>query len=308
MKKTLAILCLTLLLSACGPPDVADTGGALPLASREEAELIIFADASATDALEEIAGRYRESAPWIRTRFHFASSGELSRRIRDGAECDLFLSAASAPMDALDGAFRGDLERNPEGLDMLLQSSRVNLAENRVVLAVPVGNPQGIRNFSHMSAIIRRNGGLLLATANPGDPLGAYAARILSYYYLDESVVTRGFTLAANSKEVVTRIRSGMADGGILYRTDADGLEIIDTAEASVCGRVLYCAAVLSGSARPLAASAFLEYLTGPEASQVFARAGFAPLSEESEYWEAALPEEPEAEPWPEVPQGDDWP
>ena len=294
MKKTLLPLCLLILLSACGASGTVSTGD---IFGRRNIELTIFADASLSDALEEIAGRYREASPWIRTRFLFASSGELSLRIRDGATCDIFLSASPAPMDALDGAFRGDSERNPDNADLLLDESRVVFAENRVVLAVPFGNPNGIRNFAHMSAVIRRNS-LLFATANPADPLGVRAERVFRDYSIAQSVITSGFTFAADAKEAVTLIQSGLADGGILYRTDADGLLIVDTAGDSVT----YCGAVLSDSAAPLAASAFLEYLTGREASEILTRAGFEPLSwasgvpQSGEYWEAALPDQPTGE------------
>ena len=294
MKKTLLPLCFLILLSACGESGSVSNGD---IFGRRNIELTIFADASLSDALEEIAGRYREASPWVRTRFLFASSGELSLRIRDGAECDIFLSASPAPMDALDGDFRGNLERNPDGVDLLLDDSRIVFAENRAVLAVPVGNPNGIRGFAHMSAVIRRNS-LLFATANPSDPLGVCAERIFNDYSIAQNVLTSGFTFAADAKEVVTLIQSGLADGGILYRTDADGLLIVDASDAPVT----YCGAVLSDSAAPLAASAFLEYLTGREASEILKVAGFGPLSwaadvpQSGEYWEAALPDQPTGE------------
>lgn len=279
-KRLLIMLCLALSLSACGAGPGTGRG----------AELTIFADASLSDALEEIAGRYRADAPQIRTRLVCASSGELSRRIRDGAECDIFLCASSAPMDALDGAFRGDPERNPDNADLLLADSRVTLTGNQVALAVPPGNPSGLRNFAHLSALIRRNG-LLFATANAGDPLGVCAENAFALYSLTAQDVSQGFAFASDAREAAVRVKSGMADGGILYRTDADGLLIVDTGET-----VAYCGAVLSESARPLAASAFLEYLTGPDAAEIFLRAGFSPLSgavpDAGPYWEALLPED----------------
>ncbi|MBR4211352.1 MAG: substrate-binding domain-containing protein, partial [Oscillibacter sp.] len=75
---------------------------------------------------------------------------------------------------------------------------------------------------------------------------------------------------------------------------DADGLDIVDTANASMCGAIVYSAAVLSASARPLAATAFLDFLKGPDAGTVFARAGFTTLAPEPQavpYWEALTPE-----------------
>lgn len=297
MKKTLLLLGLSaILLSACAAPD--GRGAASSLRSPPNAELLVFADSSMTGVLEEIAEGYQQSAPLVRLQFQFDASGALMRRIQEGAECDLFLSASTEAMDALDGAFRGDLERNPDSLNLLMDGTRVNLLENQAVLAVPVGNAKGIRNFAHLSALLRQNS-LLLAVADPDDPLGAYAESIFDYYYLDKRTVSRSLARSLNAAESVTRVRSGLADAAILYRTDADSLFIVDTADF---GAVTYCGAVLSDSAYPLAASAFLEYLTSPEASAVFTRAGFAPLAAETEsgeYWEAALPESPEG--------GEDW-
>ena len=83
-----------------------------------------------------------------------------------------------------------------------------------------------------------------------------------------------------------------MADGGLVYRTDADGLDIVDTADASMCGDIVYSAAVLSASARPMAATAFLDFLKGPDAGAIFARAGFTTLAADwtGPYWEALTP------------------
>ena len=70
-------------------------------------------------------------------------------------------------------------------------------------------------------------------------------------------------------------------DCGIIYGTDAysAGLTVVDTATAEMCGQVIYPAAVLNVSQHPDEAKAFLEYLKGAEASEVFASVGFSPLS-----------------------------
>ncbi|MGN1230769.1 MAG: extracellular solute-binding protein, partial [Anaerotignum sp.] len=57
------------------------------------------------------------------------------------------------------------------------------------------------------------------------------------------------------------------------------GLTVVDTATAEMCGQVIYPAAVLNISKNPEAAQAFLDFLTGKEASQVFEAVGFAPLA-----------------------------
>ena len=69
-------------------------------------------------------------------------------------------------------------------------------------------------------------------------------------------------------------------DCGIIYATDAfsAGLTVVDTATAEMCGQVIYPAAVLNITKNEEAAMAFLDYLTGPEASAVFESVGFTPL------------------------------
>ena len=279
MKKLPLLLCLLLSLSACG-----GGGGNRADIFRDlrDIQLTVFVDASLSDAFGAVAARYREDYPEIRLNAQFDTSDALLTRVMDGEPCDIFLSAAKETMDAL-----GDF-------GYLLPDTRADFLENRLVLAVPPGNPRGIRNFAHMASLIRQ-GGALFAAANPGEPLGVYTRRLFAYHFLGETALSRSVTYAPDTRETVARIRDDMADGGILYRTDADGLAIVDTADASMCGAIVYSAAVLSGSARPLAATAFLDFLKGPDAGIIFTRAGFTTLSPQSDdwtgpYWEALTP------------------
>ena len=272
MKKFLLFLCVAAFaLTSCGGPTAVQQDAFSYPADRE---LTVFAASSLRDTLEEIARRYEEATPWVRLRFQFAGSGDLMTQIREGASCDLFISASPTYMDALNGALFIDPERNAP--------ARVDLLENQLVLAVPDRNPKEIRNFAHMAALLRQEP-LLLSLGGGETALGEYTSRIFEYYYLNESALSRNLTYATSAEEAVTRLRNGMADGAILYRTDADALNVVDTADASMCGRLIYCAGVLSQSRYPLAASGFLEYLTGAEASDVFSRAGFLALSREEE-------------------------
>lgn len=282
MKKAPVLLCLILLLSACGADDASDAEREF-LSDTRKINLTVFADASLTDVLETVAARYQEAHPRIRLRFQFDASGALRNQIQQGASCDLFISASPEPMDAIDGEFRGDWVKNPESFDLLLPDSRVNLMENQLVLAVPAGNPRNIRNFAHMASLIRQEN-ILLAVPDAADPLGTYAGKIFDNYLLGKRPLSRTVTRTRNAKETVTRIRNGMADAGIIYRTDAAGLQIAEGADASICGNVTYCAAALSDSDYTREASTFLDYLTGAEASEFYTRAGFAPLSEQNRY------------------------
>ena len=88
-------------------------------------------------------------------------------------------------------------------------------------------------------------------------------------------------TYGSNVKEVTTQVAEATVDCGIIYGTDAysAGLTVVDTATAEMCGQVIYPAAVLNVTRNEEAAKAFLDYLTGEEASAVFEAVGFSPLS-----------------------------
>ena len=94
-------------------------------------------------------------------------------------------------------------------------------------------------------------------------------------------------------KEVTTQVKEASVDCGVVYATDAFSAELdnVDAATAEMCGQVIYPAAVLNISKNPEAAQAFLDYLTGPEATEVFEAVGFSAMTKEAEPAPAAFPE-----------------
>ena len=280
MKKLLSLLLalsLVLALTACGSKDDGANDADTQAGTNEEpVELIVFAAASMTETLNEIAEMYKEVAPNVTLTFNFDSSGKLLTQISEGADCDLFISAAPTQMNAMDGSLIGDTEKNPDGLDLIVTDSRVDLLENKVTLAVPAGNPKGIESFDQLAQLLK-NGDVLLAIGNSDVPVGQYTQKIFAYYGLDEAAMTDCLTYGNNVKEVTTQVSEAAADCGIIYATDAfsAGLEVVDSATAEMCGQVIYPAAVLKGE-KEEAARAFLAYLETDAAMTVFERVGFS--------------------------------
>ncbi|MDO4356557.1 MAG: molybdate ABC transporter substrate-binding protein [Clostridia bacterium] len=257
MKK---IICLLLSLTLL-------CGAALAEAEAP-VELTVFAAASLTETLTEIAEQYKAVAPNVTLVFSFDSSGTLKTQIEEGAPCDLFLSAAQKQMNQL------------EELGMIQSDSRVDLLENQVVLAVPDGNPKGIQSFADIADAE------LIALGNEDVPVGAYSIEILTHFDLLDALTAEGrITYGSNVKEVTTQIAEASVDCGIIYATDAASaqLTIVDAATADMCSQVIYPAAVLANSANADAAQVFLDYLTTPEAAQVFERVGFSMVQAEAE-------------------------
>ena len=279
MRKLLSLLLalsLVLALTACGSKDDGANDAGTQDDAAEPVELIVFAAASMTEALNEIAEMYKEVAPNVTLTFNFDSSGKLLTQISEGADCDLFISAAPKQMNAMDGSLIGDTEKNPDGLDLIVTDSRVDLLENKVTLAVPEGNPKGIESFDQLAELLE-SGTVMLAIGNSDVPVGQYTQKIFAYYGLDEASMTDCLTYGNNVKEVTTQVSEAAADCGIIYETDAfsAGLEVVDSATAEMCGQVIYPAAVLKGE-KEEAARAFLAYLETDAAMTVFERVGFS--------------------------------
>ena len=283
MKRTLALLlALTMLfaLAACGKQAEPAAEPTDEPEAAEETELIVFAAASMTETLTELKAMYEALHPGVTITYNFDSSGTLKTQIQEGADCDLFISAAPKQMNQLDASC--DAEQNPEGLDFVLQGSRINLLENKVALVVPEGNPKGVESFDQLAELLKA-GGILFAMGNSDVPVGQYTQKIFDFYGLSEEELANAGVISygTNVKEVTTQVTESSADCGVVYATDAfsAGLTVADTATKDMCGQVIYPAAVLNVSKNPEAAQAFLDFLRTPEALAVFEAVGFTPIA-----------------------------
>ena len=283
MKKLLSLLlafALVFSLAACGSKtDDTTTDDTQGDANAESVDLVVFAAASMTETLTEIAEMYKEVAPNVNITYNFYSSGKLLTQISEGADCDLFISAAPKQMNAMDGSLIDDKDKNPDGLDLIVTDSRINLLENKVTLAVPEGNPKDIESFDQLAELLK-SGDVMLAIGNSDVPVGQYTQKIFAYYGLDEAALADSLTYGNNVKEVTTQVSEASTDCGIIYATDAysAGLTVVDSATAEMCGQVIYPAAVLKGE-KEEAAQAFLDYLQTADAMEVFESVGFSPAN-----------------------------
>lgn len=246
----------------------------------EAVDLTVFAAASLTESLTAIGDKYMDSHENVTLSFNFDSSGKLLTQIKEGAVCDLFISAAPKQMNALDGALKDDADKNPDGLELLVEGSRIDLLENKVALAVTEGTEKEIDSFDTLAELLT-SGDVMLAIGNSDVPVGQYTQKIFAYYDMDEASIADKLTYGSNVKEVTTAVSEGTVDCGIIYASDAysAGLSVVSEATAEMCGQVIYPAAVLNTSAEQEAAAEFLDYLQTEEASAEFETVLFTPLS-----------------------------
>lgn len=297
MKKAFAlaaVFALAFSLAGCGggassaasPSSAASAGSGAASASAsqteteaEPVELTVFAAASLTETLNQIAEDYKAVAPNVTLTFNFDSSGTLKTQIQEGAVCDVFLSAGQKQMDQLDKT--ADASVNTEGLDFVAEGTRVNLLENKVALCVAEGSDASIASFDDLAKALESSD-ILMAMGNSDVPVGQYTQQILAYYGLDEEALANAgkITYGSNVKEVTTQVTEGSVDCGVVYCTDAysAGITPVDYATEEMCGQVIYPAAVLNISQHSEEAQAFLDYLQTDAAMQVFEEVGFSPV------------------------------
>lgn len=290
MKKLFAMLMaavMVLSLTACAAPAAdepapatEETAATETVPEAEPVELIVFAAASMTETMNQIAEMYKTVAPNVTLTYNFDSSGTLKTQIQEGAECDLFISAGQKQMNQLD--ITADPEVNTDKLDFVLEGTRINLLENRVTLCVPEGNPKDIKSFDDLADKLKE-GSFLMAMGNSDVPVGQYTQKILAFYGLDEEKLAKDgvITYCTNVKEVTTQVTEASVDCGVVYCTDAfsAGLTPVDYATKEMCGQVIYPAAVLNISKNQEAAKEFLAYLQTDEAMKVFEAVGFASVA-----------------------------
>ena len=297
MKKAFAlaaVFALAFSLAGCGggassaasPSSAASAGSGAASASAfqteteaEPVELTVFAAASLTETLNQIAEDYKAVAPNVTLTFNFDSSGTLKTQIQEGPVCDVFLSAGQKQMDQLDKT--ADASVNTEGLDFVAEGTRVNLLENKVALCVAEGSDASIASFDDLAKALESSD-ILMAMGNSDVPVGQYTQQILAYYGLDEEALANAgkITYGSNVKEVTTQVTEGSVDCGVVYCTDAysAGITPVDYATEEMCGQVIYPAAVLNISQHSEEAQAFLDYLQTDAAMQVFEEVGFSPV------------------------------
>lgn len=226
-------------------------------------EVTVFAAASLTNALAEVAEAY-EAATGDTATAALASSSVLARQIEAGAPADVFVSANEAWMDALeekgliDAASRVDL----------LQGDLVLVAHGAEAAPVAIGPDLDLAGLLH--------GGRLAVGLVDSVPAGMYAKAALESLGQWETVEPM-LAQSDNVRAALALVAAGEAPYGIVYATDAvaeNGVTVVGTFPADSHPPIVYPAAVVAASDNPLAAE-YLAFLRGDAARAAFERQGF---------------------------------
>jgi len=229
------------------------------------AQLTVFAAASLTDSLKEIAAAY-EKQSGDKIIFNFSASSTLARQIEEGAPVDIFFSADEAKMDGLE----------KKGLiDISTRRSRLG---NTLVVVVATDCALQINSASDLTnAAVKR-----IALADPkAVPAGIYARKWLDNFQLWPSIEPKVIP-TENVRAALAAVESGNVDAGVVYKTDAaisKKVKVVFEVPVADGPKISYPVAMVASAPQPEAAKHFLGYLVGNEAGAVFTRYGFIVLS-----------------------------
>ena len=252
MTRLARIAMAMLFLSACA-------------ATSAEEPVRVFAAASLTNVLTEIASQWQERghpAP----RLAFGGTATMARQLAAGAPADFFAAADSRWMDELER--QGQLE----------PGTRIDLLGNELVLIAPRDRRFQVElrpGFPFASAFQAS-----CASVNPMScPPGTYAKQSLESLQWWNSLQGR-IVGTEDVRAALAFVERGECAAGIVYATDAavsDKVVVIARFPAQSHAPIVYPVALLR-NATPQAHD-FLAYLGSKAAAATFRRHGFVPLS-----------------------------
>lgn len=229
----------------------------------QKVELTVLAAASLTDVCNEMKEAYESQHENVTLTFSYGGSGALQTQIEEGVPADVFISAATKQMTALD----------EEGL--MDSGSIVNLLENKVVLIVPKDSTAGITSFEDVVT----DKVAVIGLGEPGSvPVGQYSEEIFTTLGILDEVKAKA-NYGSDVRTVLSWVETGAVDCGIVYATDAytsDLITIVCEAPKDSCKQVIYPAGVVKASGNSKAAAEFVDYLQSDEAMELFEKYGFS--------------------------------
>ncbi len=241
-----------LALISCSSPS------ASPAAGEPAAPIQVFAAASLTDAMADLATAFEAEHPTFVVLTNHGASSALQAQLLDGASADVVAVADPAIIDELvtNGTVRADTS---------------SFATNRLVIATAPGNPANVTSLEDF--------------ARPDPFLGLCAPQVPCGGLADRTLAAAGIQAEPDTREpdvraLLAKVESGELDAGLVYASD------VLTAEAGVVAIELpadlpivtsYPVAIATAASEPAGAQAFVEFLESVAARSILADHGFGP-------------------------------
>jgi molybdate transport system substrate-binding protein len=250
MRALPLVVTVALAVSACGS-DGSDT-----TAGSEKSTLTVLAASSLTEAFTSLEKTYEKANPQVDVKLSFDSSAILVEQLSQGLAADVLATADEKSMDKAvsAGVINGEAKA---------------FATNTLVIAVPAGNPAGIKGLDDLATTD-------FAVCVPAAPCGDATKRLFD---LDQ-FTGKPATEEENVKGVLTKVTAGEVDAGLVYVSDAqaagDKVDVVQAKNASEVVNVDPIARV-KGTKNADAAADWIALVTGPEGQKLLESYGFGP-------------------------------
>ena len=249
-------------LAACGgSASNSSTGAATGAASasgsgapqKATGELKVLAAASLKASFTEIGTQLEKDNPGLHVTFDFQGSQTLVSSLSEGNEADILATADEPTMN--------------KAVEQKLVGERTEFATNVPTLIVPKGNPANVKGID--SSLDNANLVVCVDTA----PCG-HAAKELAKAY---NVTLNPVSEEQKVTDVRTKVESGEADAGVVYKTDAvaakDKVDEITIDNKGVVNH--YPIAQTVKPSNPEAAQVFIDAITSKSGQEILAKYGF---------------------------------
>jgi len=228
------------------------------------AQIHVFAAASLTDSLKEIASGY-EKASGDKAVFNFGASSMLARQIEEGAPVDIFFSADQAKMDDL------------QSKGLIDKETRKDRLSNTLVIIVPSEGGTTINSPKDLAAPAIKH----VAIGDPrAVPIGIYAREYLQTLGLWDGIKPK-VVATENVRAALAAVEAGNAEASIVYKTDAaisKKVKVAFEVPIDKVPKIRYPLAMVKEPKEPQAAKRFFDFLSSENAEKVFKKYGFIVL------------------------------
>lgn len=229
--------------------------------AQAEPKVTVYAAASLTNAIGEIAAQY-EREKSVKVVASYAASSTLAKQIEQGAPADVFISADLKWMNYLQDKGR------------IVAETHKPLLSNRLVVIAPKGKRfkvEPAKGFEFAKAFEGR-----LCTGDlESVPVGIYAKQSLRALGWWDAIKSR-IVGAQDVRAALAFVERGECAAGIVYETDAkvsSRVELVVVLPQESHDPIVYPVAAVAGSSPE--GKAFAEYLASTAAVAVFEKYGF---------------------------------
>lgn len=271
-QTVLVTLLLTVILvTACSPIPAVQAPSApspAPAVPTTNITLKVFAPASMTDAVKELAAAYEAANPGVKLAIEIGHSPTQRLQLTQGATGDIFMTASQKDMD------------DAIADKSVAAGTAKVFATNQLVVVLPPQNPAKIEKLEDLA-----NSGVRLLVAVVDTPIGKVTQTSLDKMDkkfgsgFKDKVTANIASNEAGVKPIVSKLQLSEADAGIVFVTDAVAAPALKTVsippELNVINQLNV--APLAAALNPEHAAAFTAFVTSADGQAILKKWGFMP-------------------------------